>query len=216
MKTRKHKSLFISIGLLLTFVAWTLLLRYVDVRPVGPRGSAVGFATANAMFHGITGVHMKLYVVTDWSGLVPICFCMGFAILGLCQWIKRRNILKVDWNVLMLGCFYIAVMGVYLLFEEVVINYRPVLIAGCLEASYPSSTTLLVMCVMPTAVMQFNGRIKNRTARKIVTTVLTGFTVFMVAGRLISGVHWLSDIIGGGLLSTGLVMLYHWLCNMKE
>ncbi len=216
MKTRKHKSLFISIGLLFAFVAWTLLLRYVDVRPVGPRGSSVGFATANAMFHGITGVHMKLYVVTDWSGLVPICFCMGFAILGLCQWIKRRNILKVDWNVLMLGCFYIAVMGVYLLFEEVVINYRPVLIAGYLEASYPSSTTLLVMCVMPTAVMQFNGRIENRTARKIVTTVLTGFTVFMVTGRLISGVHWLSDIIGGGLLSAGLVMLYHWVCNMKE
>ena len=216
MKTRNHKSLIGAIGLLLAFVAWTLLLRHVDVRSVGPRESAVGFATVNVMFHDITGVHMTLYVVTDWLGLVPICFCVGFAILGLCQWIKRRNVLRVDWNILMLGCFYIAVIGIYLFFEEVVINYRPVLVAGYLEASYPSSTTLLVMCVMPTTAMQLSRRIENVIAREIVAAVLIGFIVFMVVGRLISGVHWLSDIVGGGLLSAGLVMLYHWVCNMKE
>ena len=94
-----------------------------------------------------------------------------------------------------------------------VINYRPVLIEGYLEASYPSSTTLLVLCMMPTAKMQLDGRIKNPAVRKIVGLAIVVFTVFMVVGRLVSGVHWITDIAGGVLLSAGLVMLYRWACE---
>ena len=100
-------------------------------------------------------------------------------------------------------------MVAYLLFEVVVINYRPVLIDGRMEASYPSSTTMLVMCVIPTAMMQLNARVKNKTIQKTVLGILLAFTVFMVIGRLISGVHWFTDIVGGALLSAGLVMLYY-------
>ena len=38
----------------------------------------------------------------------------------------------------------------------------------------------------------------------------------LFSGRLVSGVHWLSDIVGGMLVSAGLVMIYHALCNVKE
>jgi undecaprenyl-diphosphatase len=37
----------------------------------------------------------------------------------------------------------------------------------------------------------------------------------MVAARLASGVHWLTDIIGGILLSAGLVMIYDFLIGGK-
>ena len=131
-----------------------------------------------------------------------------FALLGLVQWIKKKSILKVDLNILVLGGFYIIVIFFYLFFEEVVINFRPVLINGYLEASYPSSTTLLVLCVMPTALMQLNLRIKNSLLKKVVKTVIIAFIAFMVLGRLISGVHWITDIVGGALLSCGLVLLY--------
>ena len=107
-----------------------------------------------------------------------------------------------------LGGFYVAVMMVYVLFETVTVNYRPVLINGILETSYPSSTTLLVMCVIPTALMQVNSRVQSTTRKKIVALSMIGFLIFMVVGRLLSGVHWLSDIIGGALLSAGLVLLY--------
>jgi undecaprenyl-diphosphatase len=169
----------------------------------------VGFATWNRFVHDLTGVHMPLYTVTDWLGLVPFVFVLGFAVLGLVQWIKRKSILKVDGSILALGGFYVAVMAAYVFFEIFVVNYRPVLIEGVLEASYPSSTTMLVMCVMPTAGMQFHRRIKNRALRHVVSFTLIAFAAFMVIGRLISGVHWFTDIIGGTLLSTGLVMLYH-------
>ena len=102
-----------------------------------------------------------------------------------------------------------------MLFEYVVINYRPVLIAEVLEVSYPSSTTLLTMCVMPTAAMQLHLRIQNSAIRRCVVVAILVFTAFMVLGRILSGVHWITDIIGGGLLSGGLVMLYRLIAQLK-
>lgn len=205
---QKQKHLCIAAGLLAAFVLWTLAVRAVDVQPIGPNGSAVGFAALNGFVHRLTGVHMALYTITDWLGLVPVAFAMGFAVLGLAQWMRRKHILKVDSDIRMLGLFYIAVTAAYLFFEEYIINYRPVLINGILEASYPSSTTLLVLCVMPAAMMQLNRRIRNPRLRRAVLSLIAAFTAFMVIARLVSGVHWLSDIIGGALLSAGLVMLY--------
>ena len=189
-----------SCTLLAAFALWTLLISTVDVQSIGPNESAVGFATANGFVHRLFGVHMTLYVITDWLGLVPVAVGFGFAVWGLIQWIKRKNILKVDKRILVLGGFYILTLAAYLLFEEVVINYRPVLIGGYLEASYPSSTTLLVLCVMPTAAIF--------SKKRVIKGIIYGFVVFMVIGRLVSGVHWFTDIIGGILLSAGLVHLY--------
>ena len=67
---------------------------------------------------------------------------------------------------------------------------------------------MLVMCVMPTAIMQIKERVESRRIRKFAVWGMRAFTVFMVVGRLYSGVHWVSDIIGGALLSAGLVLFY--------
>ena len=200
--------------MLVVFVLWTVLIRFVDVEAIGPRQSSVGFATLNGYIHNLTGVNMSLYIITDWLGLVPICFAFGFAVLGIVQCIKRKSLLKVDRSILTLGGFYIVVMAVYILFEIVVINYRPTLIDGYLEASYPSSTTILVMCVMPTAMMQLRARIKNDLFRRCVMLTITVFITFMVIGRLVSGVHWITDIIGGALLSTAIVLMYYSIGNI--
>ena len=208
MKKENQRNFCIATCMLFAFFLWTATIQFIDVQTIGPQGSSVGFATLNGFVHNLTGVHMSLYAITDWLGLVPLAFVMGFALLGLVQWIKRKYLLKVDYSILVLGGFYIVVMAVYVLFEVFVVNYRPVLIGGILEASYPSSTTMLVMCVMPTAIMQFNARIKNNILKRFVASAITVFVVFMVIGRLLSGVHWFTDIIGGALLSAGLVMMY--------
>ena len=208
MKEKNQRSLGIMLVALCMFATWTLAITQVDLQPVGPEGTVVGFATINSAFHEWTGVHMWLYEMTDWLGLVPIIVVLGFGVLGLTQLIKRRSLFKVDSDILILGVFYILVMAAYVIFEMFVINYRPVLIEGRLEASYPSSTTLLVLCVMPTAIMQLNNRIKNVVLRRVVVVSISLFIIFMVVGRLVSGVHWLTDIVGGVLLSIGLVMLY--------
>lgn len=204
----KKKYLCISISSLLAFVLWTLFVCFVDVKAIGPDGSSVGFAALNGFVHEKIGVNMHLYNITDWLGLVPIGVALGFAILGLIQLIKRKSLLRVDRSILALGVFYIIVVALYLFFEIVVINYRPVLIEGYLEASYPSSTTMLVTCVMPSAAIQAKERIKNKALRQGVIIVIIAFISFMVVGRLISGVHWITDIIGGALFSLGVVMAY--------
>ena len=204
----KKKKLRLAIALLASFALWTALVRLADVQAIGPEGSVVGFATLNGSVHKLTGVNWILYTVTDWLGLVPIAVALGFAVLGLAQLISRKSLWRVDRSILALGVFYVVVIVAYLFFEAVVINYRPVLIDGRLEASYPSSTTLLVMCVMPTAAIQLNARIKNNLLRRIATISIVAFTAFMVMGRLVSGVHWVTDIVGGALLSAGLVETY--------
>ena len=212
---KKNLSLIFSHSFLLAFIVWTLLVKFFDLSAIGPYGSIVGFSSINEFFHAITGVNMDLYNTTDWLGLIPVAFMLGFAILGLVQWIKRKNLIKVDYSILVLGGYYIVVFLVYFFFEKVVVNYRPILINGYLEASYPSSTTTLVLSVMPTAIMQLRHRIKKRWARKIINISLMVFTLFMVIARFVSGVHWFSDIIGGILLSTALVSFYDCICKIK-
>ena len=214
MKKKNYKDLHVSLFMLTAFILWTIAVSFVDVKAIGPEGSSVGFATVNSAIRNFIGVHMSLYHITDWLSLVPIFVAMGFAVLGLVQWIKRKKLSKVDYSIFVLGGFYIVVFSVYILFEFVTVNYRPVLISGILETSYPSSTTLLVLCVMPTAIMQLKSRINNTLIRKYVTLFITAFIIFMVTGRLISGVHWFTDIVGGALLSTSLVMMYRFFVSL--
>ena len=205
----KRKTLLgTGIGLLLVFILWTALIMRVDVQPVGPLDTEVGFASWNVWFHNLTGVNMTLYTITDWLGLVPFLICGCFGIIGLLQWIRRKKLLLVDLDILILGVYYLLVIVFYLLFEIMHLNYRPVLIDGNLEASYPSSTTLLVLSVMPTLVYQTNRRCANRSLRHLAALFSALFSMFMVIGRLIAGVHWLTDIAGSVFLSAGLFLLY--------
>lgn len=204
----KKRSFFLGVITFLAFVLWTVALCYVDVGQIGESETAVGFSKLNNFIHSLTGVNMDIYVFTDRLGLVPIGASFGFAVLGLFQWIKRKSILKVDRDLLWLGGFYVAVFAAYAFFEAVVINYRPVLIEGRLEPSYPSSTTMLVMCVMPTVIIQLRTRIENKKLKTLLYVAVIAFVLFMVVGRLLSGVHWFSDIVGGILLSFSLLMIY--------
>ncbi len=204
MRRQGERLLVLGSMFITAFIIWTFLIQKVDVHPIGANGTSVGFATVNGWFHNLTGVHMKMYHITDWLGLVPIAVCMFFAGLGLAQLIKRKSLFKVDYDMIILGIYYVIVILSYLIFEMIPINYRPLLIDGFLEASYPSSTTLLVLAVMPTLSEQLNRRYKNAFANVFVIC----FSAFMVLGRLISGVHWLTDIIGSILLSTGIFCIY--------
>ena len=125
----------------------------------------------------------------------------------------------MDHDIIFLGVYYILVIFGYLIFEMIPINFRPILIEGFMEASYPSSTTLLVLCVMPTLIEQINRRSKNEIVKKVIKALVICFSAFMVFGRLISGVHWLTDIVGSIMLSIGLFCIYKaavLLCYKRE
>lgn len=216
MKRKATIQMILGMSLLAAFVLYTCSLTFVDLQPIGPQGSVVAYATINKAVRDLFGVNMLLYNITDWAGVAAIAVAFGFAVLGLVQWIKRKRIWKVDSSVLLLGLFYILVFGAYIFFEFCVINRRPVLINGVLEASYPSSTTMLALCVMPTAMVQFRRLIKKTLVSTVVNSACGLFTAFMVAGRLVSGVHWFTDILGGLIFSTAVILLYcgaNTICN---
>ena len=206
---KEKRLLLTGIILILVFILWTVLIQTVDIQPIGVSGTDVGFSTLNCLFHKMTGVHLSIYHITDWLGLVPIFCCIIFGVVGFVQLIKRKDLLKVDIDILLLGVYYVIVIFGYLIFEMIPINYRPILIDGIMEASYPSSTTLLVLSVMPTVIFQVDRRIKNRTVRKIITLSAILFSLFMLIGRTIAGVHWLTDVIGSVILAMGLFLIYY-------
>lgn len=208
MKTKNRKNLIVGVIFIFAFAICTLLIQTTDVQAVGINNTNVGFASFNTWFHKMTGVNMTLYTITDWLGLVPIFIGMIFGFVGLIQWIKRKNLFKVDFDIRLLGIYYIVVIFCYLIFEMIPINYRPIFINGFMEASYPSSTTLLVLGVMPTLTFQVNIRFKNSAIKTFIVVFTITFSAFMVIGRLVSGVHWFTDIIGSILLSAGLFYIY--------
>ena len=216
MKQSKKKHLWTGIWFLLAFLLWTALIRCVDVQAAGPNGTKVGFAAFNLWFHHLTGVHMTIYTITDWLGLVPIAVCLGFGVVGVFQLIRRRSLLRVDPDIILLGLYYILVILGYLVFEMIPINYRPILINGALEASYPSSTTLLVLSVMPTLKFQLDRGAGKTLVRNVTGIFVIAFSAFMVIGRLISGVHWATDIIGAVFLSMGLFLLYRYAVDVAD
>lgn len=205
MKKQTNKYFIASLWLLAAFALWTAGVCIVDLQSIGPEDSVVGFASLNGFVHDLIGVHMILYYLTDLLSIIPLMIVVIFGLVGFTQLVKRKSLFKVDCDILLLGCFYVLVIGAFLLFEAFPVNYRPVLIDGILEASYPSSTTMLVLCVIPTTILQIRARFKKCLLLQI---LLAAFTVFMVVARLISGVHWFTDIVGGILLSSALVLMY--------
>lgn len=220
MMHKTKRNFMVTGGLFLLFVVFTVAVRNIDVRAIGADGSSVGFGAVNQFMFEVLGVNLLWYDITNGLGAAAIAVALGFGILGLCQLVKRKSILKVDYHITILGCFYGITAAFYVLFELVIINYRPIILDGELEASYPSSHTMLVICIMVTAMMQFRFLFCKR---KVLIGVLDGICALLVAvtvvGRLISGVHWFTDIVAGILLSAALIMLYYsvvkWVEKMK-
>ena len=202
------RNFFISLILILLAIAFTILVKVVDVKSIGVNETNIGFATLNQFVFGAIGVNMTWYYIIDWLGIVPVIGAIIYACIGLIQLIKRKSIFKVDKEIILLGIFYIVVIALYAFFEKVIINYRPILINGFLEASYPSSHTLITICICGSSIM-INKKLFNNKITKIANTLSAIIIIVTVVGRLISGVHWFTDIIGGIVISISLLMLFY-------
>ena len=202
---KRRKEILLCGGLFAIAIIYTLLVKYIDVQAIGPNDSLVGFATINNFMFNLTGVNMLWYDITDWWGFVPLFIAFIYAIIGFIQMIKRRSILKVDKEILGLGVYYIIVIGLYIFFETYVINYRPILMDGILEASYPSSHTLLSVCICGSSLMINKYLFKNKNFFKVENIISILSILVIVIGRFISGVHWFTDIIGAILISIALL-----------
>jgi len=201
----KKRNFLVSTIFILLAVVFTIFVKVVDVKPIGANETSIGVASVNQVVFKTIGVNMIWYHITDWLGLVPIFMAMIYAFIGFGQLIKRKNIFKVDKEILILGLFYIVVIFLYVFFEKVIVNYRPILMNGFLEASYPSSHTLMTICLCGSSIIVNKTLFNNKMAKfaNILSAVIITITVI---GRLLSGVHWVTDIIGGIFIGVALLM----------
>ena len=209
----KKRNFLISSILILVAIGFTILVKVVDVKQVGVYETYIGFATINQFVFKSIGVNMIWYHITDWLGLVPIFMAMTYALIGLIQLIKRKSFFRVDKEIIILGIFYIIVIALYLFFEKVIVNYRPILMDGFIEASYPSSHTLMTVCLCGSSII-VNRKLFNNKLTKIINIISFIVIVITIIGRFISGVHWFTDIIGGILISSALLMTFNSTINL--
>ncbi len=214
VESMKKKFIFAGIFLLL-FLILIVCVRAVDVAMIGPAQTSVGLSHINGAVHKFLGESELWYNVTEVLGILAIAVIIMFAIVGLIQLIKRKSLFKVDAEILSLGCLYVAMAAAYVFFEVVVINYRPNVTAE-LEASFPSSHTMLICVVLTSAMILANKYIKPLGARIPLQVVGGAVVATTVVGRLLSGVHWLTDIVGGVLISASLVLLFAALTDLLK
>ena len=199
----------------LCFIIFTILIKVIDVQPAGAEASLIGFASLNTAIFNMLGTNELCYKLTQCFGIIAIFTAGIFAVLGLIQLIQRKNLMKVDREILMAGIIYAIVIILYVLFEKLAINYRPLVLDEGLEASYPSTHTMLILTILGTAIPLAGKYIKNSKlslCTKILCIAIMWLTVVL---RLLSGVHWFTDILGGVLISLTLISLYKALRNKK-
>lgn len=203
------KKYWLTIILGVMAVLLTVSLLFIDKKAVGPNGSEVGFATLNSGVFNAVGTSKTWDKITDIAIAAVLASGVVFAIYGLVQWIKSKKFSKVDWEIRMLGVVYVAMAVLYVLFEKLlVVNYRPVLEDGALAASFPSTHTMIAVTVGLTVALTLGKYIKNKAASRIMVGVLIVLVVVVAAGRILAGMHWITDVLGGLLYGATLVSLY--------
>lgn len=206
MKKRIISGLFLFL-----FIVLMILVKNVDVKPIGPNGTLVGFSSINESFHNLTGVNYLWYEITDTLGIVAILLCVVFGFIGFLQLIYRKKLFSVDIEILALGVLFIITIGLYVLFNVVTINQRPVIIPGDteLEASFPSSHTMLAIVVFGSISMIISKYVEDNNISRIIKISLNTLIIIAIIGRLLSGVHWFTDIVGAILMSISLLLAYN-------
>ncbi len=208
MKKSAKKCFLLAGVFLFLFLLLTLLVMKVDVQPIGPQNSEVGLATLNGAVFELCGSNPIWYTISEGLGIISLLCAAGFGCLGIWQWISRKSLKKVDKSLFVLAGFYVAVAVIYVLFEVVIINCRPILVDGVLEASYPSSHTILVCSIMLTTALQLQQRLRNKPIRTVLQVLCCLIIVLTALGRILAGVHWYTDVFAAILISAALVFSY--------
>lgn len=155
------------------------------------------------------GENKTLDKISDVLLIAMLAIVAGFALSGLVQLIKRNKLKKVDSEILAMIPSLLLLVAVYFVFEKIwVLNYRPILINGIAEPSFPSTHTLIAVTVLGMTMMALPKYIKNRRQRILIDVLALVAMVAMAFLRVASGMHWMTDVLGGVIFGIDLVLVY--------
>ena len=209
------RNIIMSVIMTIFSGVFVYLVKTVDVKAIGPNKSSVGFSGINKAYADMVGSNMTIYKLTEIFGLLVFIIVGVYGLIGIYQLFKRKSLFKVDREIIGLGILYVLMISVYLIFDKIAINYRPIIIDGELEPSFPSSHTMLAICTCVSSLMVYKKYVPSKFNYLVLfSTVLLLTLVFL--GRTISGVHWISDILGGVIISLTLLTYFYTIIKWKK
>lgn len=209
------RNIIMSVIMTIFSGVFVYLVKTVDVKAIGPNKSSVGFSGINKAYADMVGSNMTIYKLTEIFGLLVFIIVGVYGLIGIYQLFKRKSLFKVDREIIGLGILYVLMISLYLIFDKIAINYRPIIIDGELEPSFPSSHTMLAICTCVSSLMVYKKYVPSKFNYLVLfSTVLLLTLVFL--GRTISGVHWISDILGGVIISLTLLSYFYTIIKWKK
>lgn len=150
---------------------------------------------------------MQWSKITDIILVAALAVFAVFAILGLCQWVKRKSLKKVD-KPLLLSLIPLSLMAAtFIIFEKfLVLNTRP---NGSGEPSFPSTHTMVVATIFLLTAIILPNYIKSKTARVIMDIVMLLFIILVSVGRVLANMHWVSDVVSGLIFAVIFAVIYY-------
>lgn len=192
------------------FVILTVLLLKVDVTASGINGSNIGLSMINISFRDVIGSSWLCYNISKVAGIVGLAACALICLMFAFRVMRQKSLKALCKRDVALVALYIETAVFYIVFDKIVINYRPMLKWGETEpeSSFPSTHALMAVVIFVSLGHVASDYIKNKLTLKIVQGACVVFALAIILGRTFSGVHWFTDIVGGILFGVGLVCAY--------
>lgn len=193
------------------FIIWTILVKTVDVQYISNIGF-LGFYNLNiSVNEKIQAMNVGLFDnVSDVLLFISLATIIPFAVVGVVQLIKNKSLKKVDPVLYIMLLGYVLMLAGYFIFEIMNVNASPVSTPEKIKPSYPSSHVLAFLSLSFIALTGLFHFVDLEKQFKIVFIVCFALAdVCMVVTRLLSGQHYLTDIIGGILLSASVITIVY-------
>lgn len=205
--TKQGKKWFLA-ALILTavFVVLTITVKYVDQKNIGSQ--VIGWATINLWWRDIIGVRNFWQIASHIFAAITLIILVMFLVWQAIALLRRKSFRTMPRHWWFFDLTLIALALCYIVFQIMVINFRPLLIDGVAELSYPSSHVLLLATLWPVFILTLSREVKSRPWLRVASVIgIIVMTVGIIA-RLLSGYHWFTDIIGGIMLGAVLTCWY--------
>lgn len=157
---------------------------------------------------------MKWDLISDIILLASFAILGVFVVLGLYQLITRKSLLKVDHRLLWMILPLVLIAITYVVFDKfLVLNIRP---NGSGEASFPSTHVMVVSTIFLIIALNLPYYIKSKTAWIIIDIAMLLLIVLVCVGRVLSEMHWLSDVLGGLAFAIIFAVIYYLIIRRKS
>lgn len=209
----KKRYLIISCASLLLFLLFLIMLYTVDVKNIGAGVTKVGLCFINN--HSFMASNASM-----WDKISDVCMYLGIGvigalfILGVVQLIQRKNILKVDKEILVFGCLVVLMIIIWLFFDKVlIVNNRPILVDGKVECSFPSTHIMITSFALLSGSYYLFKKINKKHLTIIMYVASAIIVTICFLGRVLSGMHFLTDAVCGLLM--GLFLFFSLLAILQ-